>query len=75
MLLKNKIKEVRQLKNIKQSHLASDSGITRQYLSEIEAGKKVPTITVAFRIVKNLNEQINTIFFDDDVNYNSQDAN
>lgn len=50
-----KIKYYRQLKGIDQNELASEVGISPQYLSKIECGKQMPSMEVFLLIADKLN--------------------
>lgn len=62
-LLGNKLKEFRKLRGIGQLELANAVGISRQYLSEIENQKKLPTVKIAFDCAKYLNVSVEDLFF------------
>ncbi len=62
-LLGNKLKEFRRLRGIGQLELANAVGISRQYLSEIENQKKLPTVKIAFDCAKYLNVSVEDLFF------------
>ncbi len=62
-LLGNKLKEFRRLRGIGQLELANAVGISRQYLSEIENQKKLPTVKIAFDCAKYLNVSVDDLFF------------
>ncbi|ACK91920.1 conserved domain protein [Bacillus cereus AH820] len=47
-----------------QEKLAKEVGITRQYLSEIENGKKQPSVIIAIKIAKVLKIKVEDIFFE-----------
>ena len=49
-----KIKYYRQLKDISQSKLAENVGISAQYLSRIERGKQMPSVQVLMLIAQSL---------------------
>ncbi|HHD5808057.1 helix-turn-helix transcriptional regulator [Streptococcus agalactiae] len=59
----NKLKEFRRLRGIGQLELANAVGISRQYLSEIENQKKLPTVKIAFDCAKYLNVSVDDLFF------------
>ncbi|HGH9250847.1 TPA: helix-turn-helix transcriptional regulator [Streptococcus pyogenes] len=59
----NKLKEFRRLRGIGQLELANAVGISRQYLSEIENQKKLPTVKIAFDCAKYLNVSVEDLFF------------
>ncbi|KIS21997.1 XRE family transcriptional regulator [Clostridium botulinum] len=52
--MKINLKKIREEKNISQSKLAILAGISRSYVSEIEAGKKTPSLDMLERIAKAL---------------------
>jgi putative transcriptional regulator len=59
---KNKIKEFREGKRMKQTALASKVGIFQSEISEIETGERKPNIYLAKKIVKVLGKTIDDIF-------------
>lgn len=61
--MNNKIKSIRIKKGISQNKLANLVGVTRQYMSEIENEKKIPSIKIALLISKNLKKPVEEIFF------------
>ncbi|MCW6085484.1 MULTISPECIES: helix-turn-helix domain-containing protein [Clostridium] len=52
--MKINLKKIREEKNISQSKLAILAGISRSYVSEIEAGKKTPSLDMLERIAEAL---------------------
>ena len=48
--LRNRIREVRKMKNITQTELVEDISITRQYVSLIELEEETPSLKVADEI-------------------------
>lgn len=54
MSLGQKIKELRESKDIPQGKLAEKVGITGAMMSFIESGEKIPSLAVAKRIAKEL---------------------
>ena len=45
-----KIKELRETKGWTQTRLAKESGVSQTYISELEAGKSVPTIPIVYKL-------------------------
>jgi len=54
-LLKTNIKKYREKAGLTQEQLSELAGISPDYLSEIERGKKVPSMKRFFKIAKALN--------------------
>lgn len=52
--LRNNLKKIREDKNISQTELSILSGISQNYISEIEAGKKLPSLTILEKIATGL---------------------
>jgi len=52
--VKINLKKIREEKNISQSKLAILAGISRSYVSEIESGKKTPSLDMLERIAEAL---------------------
>lgn len=61
-ILKNNLKYYRNLRNLTQEQLGELSGISTDYISELERGKKVPSIKRLDLIAKALNVQIHKFF-------------
>lgn len=59
---KNKIKEFRGLKKMKQSFLAKRVGIFQSEISEIETSERKPNIYLARKIAKVLGRSVDEIF-------------
>lgn len=57
-----KIKERRKKLNLTQKELADKAHIAREYLSNIENGKNVPTATVIIRIANALKVKVSYFF-------------
>lgn len=66
-MIKNKVAEIRNIKNITQEELAKKSNISRVALSSIENGT-VPNGETMFNIAKALDESVENIFYEDNVN-------
>lgn len=65
----NKIVYYRKRINLSQQGLAKAVGISRQYLSMIEKNKANPSYSIVFKISKVLKQDVNEIFFEDNVKY------
>ena len=59
---KNKIKEFREGKGMKQTVLCSKVGIFQSEISEIETGERKPNVYLAKKIAKVLGKTIDDIF-------------
>ena len=59
----NNIKYFRQKLGITQQQLADKLNISRQYVGEIENGKKLPTIKIAFDCAKFLCTTVDSLFY------------
>lgn len=66
-MIKNKVAEIRNIKNITQEELAKKSNISRVALSSIENGT-VPNGETMFNIAKALDESVENIFYEENVN-------
>lgn len=71
--MKNRLKEYRQNKNMKQQELSDLVGISRFYLSDIETGKANPSLSIVRNLAKALNASIDDIFFDNSVRQDAQE--
>jgi len=60
--LKNKIEELRRIKNINQDQLAEALEVSRQTISSLENGRYNPSIILAFKIARYFNRRIEEIF-------------
>ncbi|WP_288481085.1 helix-turn-helix transcriptional regulator [uncultured Clostridium sp.] len=63
-MYKSNLKFYRKNKNLTQSELEEQVGVTKDYISMIERGKKNPGIFLAKRIALVLNSTIDEIFFE-----------
>lgn len=61
-ILRNNIKNFRENKNLTQEKLSELAGISADYLSEIERGKKVPSIKRLIQIAEALDIEIYNFF-------------
>ena len=59
---KNRIKEFREAKRMKQTVLGSKVGIFQSEISEIETGERKPNVYLARKIAKVLGKTIDDIF-------------
>lgn len=64
--MKNKLKVFRAEKNITQEQLAERIGVSRQTVNAIESNKYLPSLGLAFKIVKLFKVPIEEIFIDDE---------
>lgn len=58
----SKVREIRKEKQMTQDYLASVSGISRKYLSMIEANKATPSVDIAVRIAEGLSVNVDKLF-------------
>lgn len=70
--MNNLVAEKRNAKGLSQTELARRVGITRPYLSDIERGIKVPSVTIAHRIARELDCRSEALFFGHGVNHSAQ---
>ncbi len=61
---KNKIKEFRIEKKLKQSALVGRVGIHQSEISTIETGERMPSIYLAEKIAKALDKSVDEVFSD-----------
>ena len=61
--MKNKIKELRRNKNLRQEDLANILGVTRQTIIAIENNKYDPTLELAMKISEYFEKSVNEIFW------------
>lgn len=60
--MKNRLKEIRNEKCMTALELAMEIGTSENYIYMLEAGRKKPSIDVAFKISKILNKKIEEIW-------------
>jgi len=60
----NRVQEIRKERCLTQDKLASEVGISRKYLSNVERQLAVPSVELAFRISNALAVDIDKVFFD-----------
>lgn len=63
LILKNRIKEVRQKKGLSQEELANLVGVSRNTISSIETGQFSPTAKLALILCIALDEKFETLFY------------
>src|ERR1700761_1358573 len=64
LLLGDKIKTKRTLKNITLEQLATKAGVSKGLISQIENNRTVPSLPVLFNIIHSLDENLRTFFED-----------
>ncbi|QOS97913.1 helix-turn-helix transcriptional regulator [Brevibacterium sp. JNUCC-42] len=60
--MKNKISSIRKDMGISQGELAKRCNVTRQTINAIENDKYDPTLSLAFKLSRELNTQVNYLF-------------
>ena len=63
LVLKNKLKEVRQKKNLSQQDLASMVGVSRNTISSLETGQFEPTAKLAYILCIALDMKFEDLFY------------
>src|SRR5271170_3969761 len=64
LLLGDKIKTKRTLKNITLEQLAQKAGVSKGLISQIENNRTVPSLPVLFNIIHSLEENLRSFFED-----------
>jgi transcriptional regulator with XRE-family HTH domain len=64
LLLGDKIKSKRTLRNITLEQLANKAGVSKGLISQIENNRTVPSLPVLFNIIHSLDEDLKTFFED-----------
>ncbi|RNF39375.1 helix-turn-helix transcriptional regulator [Planococcus salinus] len=65
--MKNQIQELRKLQGFSQEELAKRCSVTRQTINAIENDKYDPTLSLAFKLSRNLNTTVDQLFsFEED---------
>lgn len=67
-MFKSNLKLYRTRKNITQLELARKTGVTKDYISMIERGKRNPGIFLAKKIAVILDATLDEIFFENETN-------
>lgn len=62
MLVRNKIKELREIKGISQGELAELCNVSRQTINAIENNKYDPSLNLAFTLAKTLAVKVDDLF-------------
>lgn len=62
MPLFNKLKHLRELKDVNQTEIASVCGVSRQTISSIERGDYHPSIVVSLKIATYFNVTVEEVF-------------
>ncbi|MBR1710348.1 MAG: helix-turn-helix transcriptional regulator [Clostridia bacterium] len=66
--MKNRITELRKKRQLTQQDLANLLGVTRQTIISLEGGRYNPSITLAFKLAKVFETQIEDIFiYEEDI--------
>ncbi|MDG1901305.1 MAG: helix-turn-helix transcriptional regulator [Bacteroidales bacterium] len=63
MMLKNRVREFRQQKNLTQEELGNKVGVSRQTIISIEKYKYKPSLELAMKISLEIGEKIETLFY------------
>ena len=62
----NRVKEFRKELGISQLELAKDIGVSRQTINMIENDKYNPTLELCLNLVRSLQTDLNSLFWEDD---------
>jgi putative transcriptional regulator len=62
IILQNKIKIQRAIRNITQEELAAEIGVTRKTINTIETGKFTPSVILAIKLARFFNIPVETLF-------------
>ncbi len=65
LILKNRLKEIRTVRSLSQSQLASMVGVSRNTISSIETGQYSPTAKLAFVLCIALDVKFEDMFYFD----------
>ena len=65
MILKNNLKEIRQINGFTQEELGTNVGVSRQTIISIERYRYKPTLELAMKIAQKLNIKIEKLFYFD----------
>jgi putative transcriptional regulator len=61
--MKNNLRVERAIANITQAELAERVGVSRQTINTIEAGKYVPSTTLALKVARVFQKKVEDIFY------------
>ncbi len=70
------IKDIRKNKSLSQEKLAEKTGLDRTFISSIETGKKIPTLTSIYKLAKGLDMKASEILklYEEKVAENGEDS-
>ena len=60
--MKNRVRELRESRNLSQAEFGEKIGVSRQTVYAIEIGKYDPSLPLAFRIAKAFSRRIEDVF-------------
>ena len=60
--MENRIRELRKAAGLRQEDLARELGVTRQTINAIENNKYDPTLSLAFRLARELEITVDSLF-------------
>lgn len=60
--MKNRVRELREAKNLSQAEFGEQIGVSRQTVYAIEVGKYDPSLPLAFQIAKAFARRIEDVF-------------
>lgn len=60
--MKNRIEQIRKVRNIRQEEFAKEMGVSRQTISSLENGRYNPSILLAYKIAKYFAMPIEEVF-------------
>ncbi len=60
--MKNRVRELRELKNLSQAEFGQQIGVSRQTIYAIEIGKYDPSLPLAFLIARAFGKRIEEVF-------------
>ena len=60
--MENRIRELRKAAGLRQEDLARELGVTRQTINAIENNKYDPTLSLAFRLARELEMTVDGLF-------------
>lgn len=61
-IMDNKVKKYRKMLKLRQNELAEQLSVSRQTIIAIEAGKRDPSLSLAFKISKLFNLSVEDVF-------------
>ena len=60
--MKNNVKKYRKMLKLRQNELAEQLSVSRQTIIAIEAGKRDPSLSLAFKIAQLFNTSVEDVF-------------